>query len=298
MDDAGSSVVSVAAISDLAGLRERVAAWRAAGLRIALVPTMGALHAGHMRLVENAKAIADRVVVTIFVNPTQFAPGEDFTAYPRDLDADRARTAAAGADLVYAPSVATMYPAGHATTITVGGPAVAGLEDRVRPTHFAGVATIVAKLLGQARPDIALFGEKDFQQLLVIERMVADLDLPVRVVAVPIVREADGLALSSRNAYLDADERHRAPILQATLAATVRRIESGTPLDTALRRARNQLADAGFAVDYVEARRAATLGALDGGEGGPGRLLAAARLGRTRLIDNLGFTLRPALREG
>ncbi len=283
-------------IFDLATLRICVAAWRTAKLRVALVPTMGALHAGHMRLVEVAKSAADRVVVTIFVNPMQFAPGEDFAAYPRDLAADCARTAAAGADLVYAPSMATMYPAHYATTINVAGPAVAGLEDKYRPNHFAGVATVVAKLLGQIQPEIAFFGEKDFQQLRVVERMVEDLDLPVRIRAVPTVREADGLALSSRNAYLDADERRRAPRLYAALGEAVRRIGDGVPIEDVLRTAQDALSAADFTVDYVAARRAATLGAFASGEG-EGRILAAARLGRTRLIDNVGFALPPALRD-
>lgn len=267
---------------DLDTLRGRVAAWRAAGEMIALVPTMGALHAGHMELVRAARLRARRTIVTIFVNPTQFAPNEDFAAYPRDLEGDRARVAREGADLIYAPEIAGMYPEGFATSVEVGGPAKAGLEDRFRPTHFAGVATIVTKLLMQTRPDIAFFGEKDFQQLKMIERMVADLDIPVEIAPVPIVREADGLALSSRNAYLSADERARAPELHAALAACA---ASDAPLEDALAEARRRIEAAGFVIDYVEARDAKSLAPLT--DWGAGRLLAAARIGKTRLIDNV-----------
>lgn len=270
-------------------LRTHVAAWRAAGQRVALVPTMGALHAGHMALVAAAREAADRVIVTIFVNPTQFAPSEDFATYPRDLAADRARIDAAGADLVYAPDLAAMYPQGFATSVSVGGPASAGLEDRFRPTHFAGVATIVVKLLMQTQPDVALFGEKDFQQLKMIVRLVADLDIPIEIRGVPVVRERDGLALSSRNAFLDADQRVRAPVLHEVLEICARAIERGTAVDAALADARTRLLQVGFVVDYVEARRADTLAPL--GEGQAGRVLAAARLGRTRLIDNVGIDL-------
>ncbi len=272
---------------DVAALRECVATWRARGLRVALVPTMGALHAGHARLVEVGRDFADRVIVSVFVNPTQFAAGEDFAAYPRDLHADRERAAAAGADLVYAPGV--MYPASFATTVHLEGPAVAGLEDRSRPTHFAGVATVVTKLLLQAAPDIALFGEKDFQQLRVIERVVLDLDVPVRILGVPTVRDADGLALSSRNAYLDANERRRAPALHAALAAAVVATERGEPIAGSVDAARRAIAAAGFVVDYVEARRADTLAPFPTDGEGVGRILAAARFGSTRLLDNVGF---------
>ncbi len=271
---------------DLPSLRARVRGWRAAGERIALVPTMGSLHAGHMALVEAARARADRTIVTVFVNPTQFAPGEDFASYPRDFAADSARIAQAGADLVYAPDVPTIYPEGFATTVEVGGPARAGLEDRFRPTHFAGVATVVAKLMGQAQPDLALFGEKDYQQLRVIERVVRDLDLPVAVAGVATVREADGLALSSRNAYLDASERARASGLHRALAACAGADDAELPASVASARA--ALAQAGFAIDYVEARHAVTLAPV-AGPGEPVRLLAAVRLGRTRLIDNVAI---------
>ena len=274
-------------------LRAHVAAWRAAGQRIALVPTMGALHAGHMALVAAARNVADRVVVTIFVNPTQFAPNEDFEAYPRDLEADRARIDAAGADLVYAPELPTMYPAGFATSVSVEGPATAGLEDRFRPSHFTGVATIVVKLLMQAQPDIALFGEKDFQQLKLIERMVADLDIPITIRGVPVVRETDGLALSSRNAYLDPLERQRAPVLHNALALCAEAIGQGADIEASLAEARRRIGQAGFIIDYVEARTAEALAPLT--EVRPGRILAAARLGRTRLIDNVEIDLRRPL---
>jgi pantoate--beta-alanine ligase len=277
-------------------LRANVAAWRACGQRVALVPTMGALHRGHMSLVAAARQLAERVVVTIFVNPTQFAPHEDFATYPRDLEADRARIDAAGADLVYAPDLPAMYPDGFATSIHVEGPAIAGLEDRFRPSHFAGVATIVVKLLTQAQPDVALFGEKDFQQLKVIERVTADLDLPVAIGGVPIVREPDGLALSSRNLYLSAEERARAPTLHATLLACADTLAREAPEDAALATARRRLVESGFVVDYVEARRADTLGPRQSGH--PARLLAAARLGRTRLLDNVDIGLSPPIPRG
>lgn len=284
--------MTIACQSDRAALRAQVAAWRAAGHSVGLVPTMGALHAGHMRLVEASKLRTDRTIVTIFVNPTQFAPDEDFEAYPRDLEVDCARVAAVGGDLVYAPAVPTMYPAGFATSISVAGPAVAGLEDRFRPGHFAGVATVVAKLLLRTAPDIGFFGEKDFQQLRVIQRMVMDLDLPVEVRGVPVVREPDGLALSSRNVYLDAEERATAPLLHEALRRAAREIARGAPCESSLVRATMTIAAAGFKVDYVEARRARDLMSFTPGE--PGRILAAAWLGRTRLIDNVAVEERAA----
>ena len=272
----------------IAGLRATVAKWRAEGRRIALVPTMGALHDGHVALVTAARRTADRVIVTIFVNPTQFAPNEDFAAYPRSLDTDCAKVAAAGADLVFAPSPAVMYPDGFATTVHVGGPALAGLEDRFRPTHFAGVATVVAKLLQQAQPDTALFGEKDFQQLRVIERMVRDLDMPTAIEGVATVREPDGLALSSRNAYLGPDERARAPVLHREMARCARAICQGADIVGSLEAAREAITSAGFRIDYVEARRADSLEPVEvaGPAPVPIRILVAARLGATRLIDN------------
>ena len=280
--------MTIALCHDLAALRASVAAWRIDGLDVGLVPTMGALHAGHLRLITEAKKAAERVVTTIFVNPKQFAPTEDFAAYPRDLKADCAAVEAAGGDLVYAPALPTMYPDGFATTVSVAGPALAGLEDRFRPTHFAGVATIVAKLLIQVQADVALFGEKDFQQLRVIERMATDLDLPTRILGMPTVRDADGLALSSRNAYLGAEERGRAPELYAALQRAADGFASGMPSDLVLVAARRDIALAGFTIDYVEARRASDLAPLYGAREDAIRILAAARLGRTRLIDNVG----------
>ena len=290
MSAGGSSGAGVPLVADVAGLRRQVAAWRASGERIALVPTMGALHEGHIALAREGRRRAERVVLTIFVNPLQFAPSEDFKVYPRSLEADCARFAASGGDLVYAPEVATMYGEGFATTLTVAGPAVADLEDRFRPTHFAGVATIVAKLLIQAQPDVALFGEKDFQQLCVIERMARDLDLPVAIAGVPVVRDDDGLALSSRNVYLAPHERRVAPRLFATLRRSAAAIAGGNSIEPCLAAARADLARAGFVIDYVEARHAGTLMPLvDGARSG--RILAAARLGRTRLIDNVAIGL-------
>ncbi|MFZ0557982.1 MAG: pantoate--beta-alanine ligase [Methylovirgula sp.] len=271
---------------DVATLRAIVVAWRAAGERIALVPTMGALHAGHLSLVDAAKQRAGRTILSIFVNPTQFAPGEDFTAYPRAFARDVAAFAAAGGDLVFAPEVETIYPADFATTVLVGGPAKAGLEDKFRPDHFAGVATVVAKLFQQCRPDLAVFGEKDYQQLKVIARMVRDLDLGVEIVAAPTLRAKDGLALSSRNEYLSPEERARAPLLYAALLRCREALRNGSALETTLATARGTLATAGFAVDYLEARHAETLAPVVEGEA-PVRLLAAAQLGATRLIDNI-----------
>jgi pantoate--beta-alanine ligase len=274
-------------IRTIAGLRALVMDWRRDGETIALVPTMGALHAGHMSLITTAKHEAGRVIVSIFVNPAQFAPSEDFSAYPRSLESDAVKVAAAGADLIFAPSVEEVYAPGFATMLNPGGAAAVGLEDRFRPTHFAGVATVVAKLFNQCQPDSALFGEKDYQQLRVIEQMVRDLDFPTRIVAVPTMREADGLALSSRNAYLSDAERVRAPRLHAALASCAEEIKKGRPLAVALKTARALVETAGFVTDYVEARHAETLAVIESYDEGPIRLLAAARLGRTRLIDNL-----------
>ncbi|MGL5137681.1 MAG: pantoate--beta-alanine ligase, partial [Beijerinckiaceae bacterium] len=207
----------IAVVETFRALRQQVAAWRQAGERVALVPTMGALHQGHVSLVKAARRRRCRVVTSIFVNPTQFAPTEDFGKYPRTFADDCAQLVEASADLVYAPQPPEIYPAGFATTVSPAGPAVAGLEDRFRPTHFAGVATVVAKLFTQCRPDIALFGEKDYQQLLVVQRMARDLDLEVEVIGCPTVREADGLALSSRNRFLSLSERDLASRLPQTL---------------------------------------------------------------------------------
>jgi pantoate--beta-alanine ligase len=273
----------------VAALRATVSEWRAAGARIALVPTMGALHAGHLSLVEEAQRRADRVVMSIFVNPTQFAPNEDFAAYPRRFAEDAAKFAGAKGDLIFAPTVAEMYPEGFATTISVAGPATVGLEDKFRPTHFAGVATVVAKLFIQCQPDVALFGEKDFQQLKVITRMVRDLDLPVEIIGAPTLREPDGLALSSRNLYLSKEERARARRLYEALCACAKALRASTAIETALQDARKTLEAAGFVPDYVEARNAETLEPIASAKESPVRLLVAARLGTTRLIDNIAI---------
>lgn len=267
-------------------LRATVGAWRARGERVALVPTMGALHEGHLSLLRAGQAEAERTVVSIFVNPTQFSPAEDFSAYPRTFEADRALLATARADLVYAPTAGTIYPQGFGTTVLVGGPAKAGLEDAVRPHFFDGVATVVAKLLTQAMPDLALFGEKDYQQLQVVKRMALDLDLPVRIVGAPTVREPDGLALSSRNVYLTADQRRTAATLPAVLRDAVAVLRTGATAADVLGRGRLALDDAGFLVDYLDLRDALSLAPRADATGAPARVLAAARLGSTRLIDN------------
>ncbi|MDE2513433.1 MAG: pantoate--beta-alanine ligase [Alphaproteobacteria bacterium] len=269
----------------VAELRRNVAAWRDGGATVALVPTMGALHAGHLALVSRAKALAQRVVASIFVNPTQFGANEDLSRYPRDIDGDRRKLAAAGCDLAFVPSVAEMYPEGAVARVDPG-PLATVLEGQFRPGHFAGVATIVAKLLLQAAPDVAVFGEKDFQQLLVIRRVVRDLDIPVRIDGVPTVRESDGLALSSRNAYLSPDERARAPLLHRTLRDVARGFAAGDP--AAPKRGIEALLAGGFAkVDYLDVRDAATLDPPR--QGRPARVLAATWLGRTRLIDNVAL---------
>ncbi len=277
-----------AIVTSIAGLRERLAPLRAgvgpAG-PIALVPTMGALHQGHLSLVQAARQRAAHVVVSIFVNPTQFAPHEDFDSYPRTLDADRAMLGDA-ADLIFAPTTAEMYPQGFATTVSVKGPS-AGLETDFRPHFFDGVATVVAKLLIAATPDIALFGEKDYQQLLVVRRLVRDLNLATEIVGVPILREADGLAMSSRNAYLNAAERGVAGQLNLVLKYTIARLQAGEAIGEAQTIGAAMLKDAGFdSVDYVALRDAQTLAPVTSLEQ-PTRLLAAARIGRTRLIDNM-----------
>ncbi len=268
-------------------MRAFVRARRAAGERIALVPTMGALHAGHLSLVEAARRHADRVIATVFVNPTQFGPNEDFARYPRTLPADREKLRSVAADLVFAPAVDEMYPQGFCTTVSLDGPAKADLEDRFRPTHFAGVATVVAKLLNQAQADIAVFGEKDYQQLLVIRAMSRDLDIPTRILGSPTLRDPDGLAMSSRNVYLSPDDRARAPALYHAIATAARRIAVGEVVEHVIGEAREAVVGAGFDIDYVEARHAKTLARVAGRHDGPIRILAAARLGATRLIDNL-----------
>jgi pantoate--beta-alanine ligase len=270
-------------------LRRVVGGFRAAGETVALVPTMGALHAGHLALVQQARQQARRVVVSIFVNPTQFAPNEDFSTYPRTFDSDLAALAAEQTDLVWAPeSVTAMYPERFATKVVPEGPASVGLEDAFRPHFFTGVATVVSKLLIQCLPDVALFGEKDYQQLRVVTRMARDLDLPVTILGVPTMREADGLAMSSRNVYLAAAERAVAPMLHRVLGDSAARIAAGEEIDAALRDGRRAIAQAGFQLDYLEGRHAETLQAITSPREGPVRLLVAARLGKTRLIDNVG----------
>ncbi len=272
-------------IREIDALRGAVATLREEGGGVALVPTMGALHAGHMALVAEAKRHAKHVVASIFVNPTQFGPNEDLSSYPRREASDSRMLEEAGCALLWAPGVEVMYPEGYATTVSVAGVSE-GLCGASRPGHFDGVATVVAKLFNQVRPDFALFGEKDYQQLAVIRRMARDLDLPVEVIGVPTQRDADGLALSSRNVYLSDEERVAARALPRALGEAAQAILEGLSIDEALSTARGKLAAAGFdPIDYVELRDAETLQLSRLSR--PGRLLAAARLGRTRLIDNL-----------
>jgi pantoate--beta-alanine ligase len=274
-------------LRDVAALRAAVAGWRARGETIALTPTMGALHAGHVSLVTLAKARATRAIMSIFVNPAQFASNEDFSAYPRTFDADVELFSAAGGDAIFAPPVEAMYPEGFSTLLEVGAPARAGLEDRFRPTHFSGVATVVAKLLNQCRPDVAIFGEKDFQQLRVIAQIARDLDFEAKIIGAPTVREKDGLALSSRNVYLSSEERKVAPALHAALVRCAFDLREGAAMGESVAAARGTIEAAGFAVDYIEARDAESLAPIASIDAGPVRLLAAARLGKTRLIDNI-----------
>jgi pantoate--beta-alanine ligase len=254
---------------------------------VALVPTMGALHEGHLSLVKHARKRARRVVVSIFVNPTQFAAHEDLGSYPRTWKADIAALAALKVDLVWAPAATVMYPDGFATKVEPAGAAKANLEDKVRPHFFGGVATVCTKLFTQVQPDFAMFGEKDYQQLRVITQVVRDLDLSPTIVGVPTVREKDGLAMSSRNTYLSAEERRTAPVLQRTLKACARRIKAGETIEAVLDVGRKDIRDAGFALDYLEARHAQTLAPVQSRADGPIRLLVAAKIGKTRLIDNI-----------
>jgi pantoate--beta-alanine ligase len=275
----------------LANLRRRIAGWRDAGETVALVPTMGALHEGHLSLVRLARRRARRVVVSIFVNPAQFAPSEDFSTYPRTFDTDLAALARENTDLVWAPaSVSVMYPDGFSTRVVPAGSAKAGLEDAFRPDFFAGVATVVAKLFTQVTPDVAVFGQKDYQQLRVVTRMARDLDLPLKVIGAPTVREGDGLAMSSRNVYLTADERATAPTLHRVLILCASKIVQGRAIATILAEGREAITRAGFELDYLEARHAETLAPISSVKDGPVRLLVAAKLGKTRLIDNVGVS--------
>jgi pantoate--beta-alanine ligase len=254
---------------------------------IALVPTMGALHDGHMSLIRLAKRRARRVIVSIFVNPTQFAPTEDYGAYPRTWKADVARLAAEAVDIVWNPDVKAMYPDGFATRIVPEGPATAGLEDRFRPHFFSGVATVVGKLFAQCRPDVAVFGEKDFQQLRVVAQMARDLDLGVRVLGSKIVRERDGLAMSSRNVYLTAEQRRVAPELFRAMKQAAARLRAGDDLPETLAGGIETIRRAGFALDYFEVRDADTMAPVQSVGDRKVRILVAARLGNTRLIDNM-----------
>lgn len=273
-------------LRDLPHLRAAVAALKRDGKPLALVPTMGALHDGHMALVEEARRHGRHVAVSIFVNPKQFGPNEDLDAYPRREAKDAQMLAAAGVDILWAPTVEVMYPVGFATNISVSGVSE-GLDGAARPGHFDGVATVVTKLFNQVRPDVAIFGEKDYQQLAVIRRMVSDLDLPIEIIGMPTQRAEDGLALSSRNAYLSEEERKAALALPRALGEAKRQIEKGEPVEGALAKAIATLGQHGFdPVDYVTLCDAATLEPMTLLDR-PARLLGAARLGRTRLIDNI-----------
>lgn len=267
-------------------LRTAVSQWRREGLRIGMVPTMGALHSGHMELVRAARERADRIIVTIFVNPTQFAPTEDFGAYPRTETSDVAKLAELGVEAVFAPNANEMYPAGYATTVSLAGPAL-GLETDFRPHFFSGVATVVSKLLIAGFPDVAIFGEKDYQQLMVVRQMVRDLRLPTEIIGLPTIREADGLALSSRNAYLSPEERQTATAISRVMRQAAEAIRAGGPVEAALTEGRTALTEAGFRVDYLVVRNAETLAELADAAVEPRRMLAAAWLGKTRLIDNI-----------
>jgi pantoate--beta-alanine ligase len=264
----------------LEGLRVRKAS-------VALVPTMGALHDGHVSLVRLAKMRAGKVVVSIFVNPTQFAPTEDFGSYPRTWKADVAKLADERVELIWHPDVKTMYPEKFSTRIAPEGPATVGLEDRFRPHFFGGVATVVGKLFTQVRPDVAIFGEKDYQQLRVVTQMARDLDLGVKVIGSKTVRERDGLAMSSRNVYLSAEERRIAPTLHKAMKESAARIRAGEDVAAAVAAGAETIRNAGFVLDYLEARHAETLAPIASLREGPIRMLVAARLGTTRLIDNI-----------
>jgi len=273
-------------VSTISDLRARLSPWRGKGERIGLVPTMGALHDGHLSLVRETKKRCARTVASIFVNPAQFAPHEDFDRYPRDLESDSKKLSVAGVDLIFAPSVAEMYPTDFATRVEVDGPS-AGLETDFRPHFFAGVATVVSKLLIAAMPDYAIFGEKDYQHLLVIRRMVADLGLPIEIAGGAIVREADGLAMSSRNAYLKPNEREVAGRLNKILKIAIAQARNGDALGQVESDSASRLLGAGFnIIDYVAIRDAATLAPIES-LAGAARILAAVKVGGTRLIDNM-----------
>ena len=271
-------------------LRRAVDAFRARKATIALVPTMGALHDGHVSLVRLAKRRAKKVVVSIFVNPTQFAPTEDFGSYPRTWKSDLEKLTAEAVDLIWNPDVKTMYPEGFATRIAPEGPATAGLEDRFRPHFFGGVATVVGKLFTQCRPDVAIFGEKDFQQLRVVTRMAMDLDLGVKVIGSRTVRERDGLAMSSRNVYLSAEQRRVAPVLYRAMKESAAQLKAGDEIAAVMSKGADIIKAAGFALDYFEIRNAKTLAPVASASDGPLRILVAAKIGKTRLIDNIAVS--------
>ena len=273
-------------VRTIADLRTEVAAWHLRGEKVAIVPTMGALHEGHLTLVREGFKHADNVVVTIFVNPKQFAAHEDLGKYPRSEETDVEMLATVKADLVYAPSQDQIYHANFATTVHMAGPALAGLEDKFRPHFFDGVATVVSKLFIQSQADFAMFGEKDYQQLMVVKQMAADLDISVKVIGVPTVRDDDGMAKSSRNRYLSVHERHQAKAIILSLRQAAEKIRNGVEPQSATKAASRSLTTLGFKVDYVAARNAQTLG-LPKSTDEPIRLLAAAWMGTTRLIDNI-----------
>lgn len=286
-------------VFSLDDLRRRIQGWRREGARIALVPTMGNLHAGHISLLERARALADHTVVSIFVNPIQFGKGEDYARYPSTLEADQEKLSAAGLDLLFAPNLDQLYPGGIEEDTRVTVPVLSSiLCGQYRPGHFSGVATVVSKLLINVQPDVALFGEKDYQQLLVIKRMSRDLLMPVEILGMPIVREADGLAMSSRNSYLNADERARAPRIHDELQAAVAKLVTGRhsliAIETAAMAA---LAEAGFRPEYFSVRRAEDLEIPKAGDRSL-QVLAAAWLGSARLIDNLRVELPVPLSHG
>ena len=280
---------SIRIVEEIIKLRLSISAWKSEEKSVALVPTMGALHEGHLSLVRLAKEKAERVVVSIFVNPAQFAPNEDFDSYPRTREDDVAMLRALGVDLVFAPSRAEVYPDDFSTSVKVTGISE-GLCGASRPHFFGGVATVVAKLLNQCQADYAIFGEKDYQQLLVIRRMARDLDINTTILGGPIVREKDGLAMSSRNAYLSKAQRNAASALFATLSETAKELADGSDIEGALSMAKKRLKEAGFKLDYLEVRNSQDLSPIDGAVSEPARVFAAAYLGETRLIDNVAIS--------
>src|SRR3954449_10614021 len=274
-------------VRTLPALRRTLDRMSAKKATIALVPTMGALHDGHVSLVRLAKRRATKVIVSIFVNPTQFAPTEDYSSYPRTWKADVAKLAAENVDLIWNPNVKAMYPDGFATRIVPEGPAIAGLEDRFRPHFFGGVATVVGKLFTQVRPDFAIFGEKDFQQLRVVTQMARDLDLGVKVIGSRTVRERDGLAMSSRNVYLSPEQRQIAPTLYKAMKASAKRLKADDDVAASMAEGAELITSAGFTLDYFEVRHGETLAPVTSVKDGPMRILVAAKIGATRLIDNI-----------